>query len=184
MRGRYLVLGVVLGIALTALSVAALLVYAQTRPIIVPKLPPESVQASLRITADESLLTELVTEAARKEDPTMDEVVVDLRTGGWIDIILGAKVTLAGQTATVQLKLIGALAVSNGRPQLAISQIELAGMPISTDLLPAALREKMDSLLNDANEGVAEGLVETGFQVLSASTDETTLTLSLAPATR
>ena len=184
MRGRYLVLGVVLGMALTALSLAAFLVYAQTRTITVPKLPSESAQASLRITADESLLTELVTEAARKEDPAMDEVVVDLRTGGWIDIILGAKVTLAGQTATVQLKVIGALSVSKGRPKLAISQIELAGMPISIDLLPAALREKMDTLLNDANELVAQGLVETGFQVLSASTDETTLTMSLAPATR
>ena len=184
MRGRDVLLGLVLGLILAVLAGGSLLVYAQTRPIIVPRLPESSASAGLRITADEALLTDLVTEGARREDPSMDQVVVDLRPGGWIDIILGAKVTVAGQTATVKLKLIGALAVGAGRLRLSISQIELAGMPISTDLMPTLLRERMDSLLTDANEQVAEALVESGFQVLSAITDETTLTVSLAPAGR
>jgi hypothetical protein len=184
MRGRYLLLGIVLGLVLSVLLVGAFVVYAQTRPIIVPQLPEESGVERLRVTVDETLLTDLVAEAARKQDPTMEKVVVDLRPGGWLDIVLGAKVTVAGQTATVQLRLIGALAISSGRLHLSISQMELAGVPISIDLLPAALRDEMDALLNDANELVAEALVETGFQVLSARTDESTLTVSLAPVSK
>jgi len=175
-------LGFVLGVLLSVVLVAGLVIYAQTRPLTSPRLPGQNGREQLRITADETLLSVLVSKAAREQDPAMEDVVVDVRPGGWLDVVLGAQVTVAGQTASVQLKVIGALSVTKGRLQLSVAQIVLAGMPISVDLLPGVLRDRMDKMVSDANEMVSETLLETGFQVVAANTDETTLSVSMALA--
>lgn len=184
MPSRHFLLGLICGALLCVLLAGAFLVYAQTRPVASPRLPGGSGSEHLRITVDEVLLSEMVTAAIREQDSSMDKVVVDLRSGGWLDVILGAKVSLAGQTADLQLKLIGTLSIDGRRLVLSIAQMELAGMPISVDLLPASLQKQMNQLVNDANEQLAETLAETGFAVLSARTDESTLSVSLGLAER
>jgi len=181
-QGRHFLLGVVVGIILSLVLAGALVLYLQTRPVIAPRLPAHSGRTQLSITADEALLSELVTEAARDQDQTMDNAVVDLRPGGWLDILIGAKVTVAGETTAVRLKLIAALSVRDGGLELAVSQVELAEVPISVDLLPAAIRERIDSLVGNANQLFAETLVRSGLEVVAARTDDTTLTLSMALA--
>ena len=182
MPGRHFLLGVVVGIILSLVLAGALVLYLQTRPVIAPRLPAHSGRTQLSITADEALLSELVTEAARDQDQTMDSVVVDLRPGGWLDILIGAKVTVAGETAAVRLGLSTVLSVRDGGLELVVSQVELAEVPISVDLLPAAIRERIDSLVGNANQLFAETLVRSGLEVVAARTDDTTLTLSMALA--
>ena len=180
MQTRCLLLGLIAGVCLAAIVAGALVVYVHTRPVERPNLPGQSGRQVLRIMADETLLSALVGRAARAQDMALEGVTVDLRPGGWLDILFGVEVAVAGQTATVQLKLIGALSVVGGQPQLSIAQVELAGVPVSVELLPSTMQAKMDAIMKNANEVVVRSLVEEGLRVLSLQTDENTLSVSMA----
>jgi hypothetical protein len=179
MRGKRFVLGILTGVALTLLVGAILAAIVLTRPVPDVSVPPSQMTGDIVISLSEGYLDDLATSLARRQEPSIQRVVVDVRPDGRLDITLLAQVNIVGIRLGVQIKPVAVLQAEDGRLRFAVQRISLVGPGISMDMLPGSMREAvsaMESMVNGDANGI---LTEAGLVPVSVVTGETTLTIGL-----
>ncbi len=179
MRGKPFVLGIFTGVALTLLVGAILAAIVLTRPVPDVSVPPSQLTGDVVISVSEAYLSDVATSLARRREPGIQRVVVDVRPEGRLDITLSAQVRIVGIRVGVQIKPVAVLQAEGGRLRFSVERISLLGPGISLDMLPGSLQGAVSSMESMVNGDVNDMLLKAGLVPVSVVTGDTTLTLGL-----
>ena len=179
MRVKYCILGVLVGVIASAVVLAVAIAMLASRPV--PELPQEASvpTGDITVSVQEGYLGKLATQLAREQEPMIQTVVVDVQPGARVDMILGLKVTVLGQTLDLQARLINAVRVDDARLRFELQKIEFAGLDIPLDLLPQSLRATLVTTVADVNDRANRMLTENGLVPLGVTTDDSSIAISL-----
>ena len=179
MKVKYFLLGVLGGVIASAVVLVAAVAVLVGRSV--PELPKAAPAPAgdIAVTVQEGYLGRLATELARKQEPMIQQVVVDVQPGARVDMTLGLKVTVLGQTLDLQVRLINAVRVEDAHLRFDVQKIEFAGLNIPLDLLPQSLRTTLETTVANVNERANRMLSESGLVPLGVSTDSSSITISL-----
>ncbi len=179
MNTRHFLLGVLVGVILSAVVLLAAVALRALRPV--AKLPQNTsaAQGDITISVQEGYLGPLITRLAREEEPMIQAVVVDVQPGARVDMILGLEMAILGQKLDLQARLINAVQVQDARLRFDVQKIELAGLDIPLEMLPQSMRKTMETMLVDANDQANRMLVENGLVPLKVATDSSSITITL-----
>lgn len=179
MRLRYFLLGAVGGMIATAVVLALAMVILASRPLPEPPQAAANAAADVTVSLQEGYLGELATELARERDPMLQTVIADVQPGGRVDMTLGLRVTIFGQTLDLQARLINTVRIDDARLRLDVQTIDFAGLDIPLELLPQSLRTTLETMVANVNDRANRMLTPSGLVPVAVTTDHSGIAVSL-----
>jgi hypothetical protein len=179
MKTRNFILGVLVGVIGSAVALVVAIALLAGRPVAKLPQPASAPAGDITVSVQEGYLGQLITEMARKAEPMIQAVVVDVRPNARVDMILGLQMAVLGQKLDLQLRLINSVRVEDARLRFDVQQMELAGLDISLDMLPQSMRTSLQTTVADANNQADRMLTESGLVPLGVVTDDSSITISL-----
>lgn len=179
MRGKGFVVGIFTGVALTLLVGTLLAAIVLTRPVPDVSVPPSQLTGDVVISVSEAYLSDVATSLARRQEPGIQRIVVDVRPEGRLDLTLLAQVNIVGIRLGVQIKPVALLQEEDGRLRFSVQRISLVGPGISMDMLPGSMQEAVSSMESMVNGDANDMLLQAGLVPVSVVTGDTTLTIGL-----
>jgi len=176
---KQVLLGVLLGVAIAVAAMGTGLAFLVTRPVPEPvPLPPTS-GGDVVLNVSEPFLSAMISDLLRSEEESIRDVTVDVQPEGILDITLAAAVRLLNVPLTLRIQLLNALQLQGQQLQVSLLKINLGGLDIRLDWLPASLQRLITSWADDATRQANEGLRKANLVPVSLSTDDATITLGL-----
>jgi hypothetical protein len=118
-------------------------------------------------------------EIAKLQDRGLTRVVADIRPDGLVDTLVEGKLELGPLGVTGKVLLHNRLSVDKGRLVVAIQGMEVAGIGITTSLLPASMRQTFNDVAAVVNSSIENTLKRQGLAVQTISTTNQTITVEL-----
>ena len=179
MKAKYFTLGALVGFVGALLAGAIVMILVSTQPLPEIAQPPPQSSADVVGTIREEYLSSVVADLARSEEEAIQNAVVDVQSGGRVDMTAVARVTILGMQIDVPLSVVTSIAVVGDRLEFTVHKIGIPGIGIPLDVLPASLRSAIERMETDANEQANELLYDNDLVPVSVTTDDTSITISL-----
>jgi hypothetical protein len=169
----------VVGVIGTALVVALVIAALAMQPLPDFKEPPPGDGGDVVISVGEDFLSTLATGMARQQEEAIQQVVVDVRPAGRVDMIIRARVAILGLETDLNITMVSTLAVADDELVFTVHRIGVAGLNIPLDLLPASLRAVLSNMEAMVNQEANTLLRDNDLLPVSVTSDDTTLTIAV-----
>jgi hypothetical protein len=179
MSTRGFVLGAVTGVIATALVVALIGMLLAVRPLPDVVEPSPGGAGDVVVSVREGYLSTLATEMALAEEEHIQQVLVDVRPAGRVDMTVRARVVILGLEMDVNVSMVSSLAVVEDELAFTVHRIGVAGLNIPLDLLPQSLRAALQRMEAMANQEANALLGENDLLPVSVASDESTITITV-----
>jgi hypothetical protein len=179
MKVKYFVLGALAGVIASAVMLAAAIALVVSRPVRGLPQTASPPTGDITVMIQEGYLGSLATELAREQEPMIQTVVVDVQPGARVDMTLGLRLTILGQTLDLQARLINTVRVGDARLRFDLQKIEFAGIDIPLDLLPQSLSATLQTTVADVNDRANRMLTENGLVPLGVTTNDSSIAVLL-----
>ena len=180
MSARSFLFGLIVGVVGTALTAALIVGLLATQPLPDVTMPPSGETGDAVISVGEDFMSTLATGMARQQEEAIQQVVVDVRPAGRVDMIVRARVSILGLQTDVNVTMVSTLAVAGDELAYEVHRIGVAGLSIPLDLLPESLRAALSRLEKMVNQEANTLLEDNDLIPVSVESDDTTLTITVA----
>jgi hypothetical protein len=179
MKAKYFILGMLAGVAASAVVLVLAVAWLGSRPVRQPAQAASSPTGDITVLIQEGYLARMATKLAQEREPMIQSVAVDVQPKARVEMTLGLQVTILGRTLDLQAQLVTAVRVADARLLFDLQNIGFAGIDIPLDLLPQSLRTTLETTVADVNDQANRMLADNGLVPLGVTTDDSSIIVSL-----
>jgi hypothetical protein len=179
MQARPFLLGFLSGVFCALLVVATVVLIIATRPSAPRLTQPPGAESDITVRVSENYLSQVATAAAHEREESIGEVTVDVQPDNRMDIALAVKLTILGKEIGVNVGVVGSVRADEEGLRFSMDKVQLVGIGIPAELLPASLQAAIQDLQADVNRQVNDQLLGTGLAPVGVATDSSGVTISL-----